>query len=247
MKRDLFIAAGLSELEANCYKQLLERGELSPPQVAEILGISRQNSYLLLAKLERLGVVTKDERHNKLRYSPANPKILTKLCALNIRDLENVKQKLDDNMTDFQSLYNLAKDRPGISVFHGVEGIKKLYRDTLHKHPSEILLVLSEHGKTSYLTAWIERNFRPQRLEKGIQLREIINTPEEHDPRELETLLWEKKYVDMPTMPRNMDILIYDDNVTFIKYNKKEPRGFTIDDSLVYFALKSFFETIWDL
>lgn len=246
MKNDLFENAGLGENEANCYRLLLEKGELSPPEVGEKLSMSRQNAYTLLAQLEKKGLAKKDERHNKLRYSPASPEVLDQMCIENIRLLENGREEILDAMPELHSLYNLAKDKPGISTFRGTEGIQKLYEDTLKKSPSEILLILSEKGKSKYMMTWIERHFRPERIARRIGLREIVNTDEKHDKEQLASLLWEKRFVDMPEMPRNMDMLIYDDNVTFIKYNRKEPFGFTIDDTLVYYALRSLFETCWN-
>ena len=245
MKKDIFEMAGLAESEAECYRLLLENGELTPPEIAEKMDVSRQNSYIILANLEKKGVIRKDARHNKIRYNPENPEILTQLCTDNIRLLEAYREDIDDAMPELKSLYSLAKDRPGIHVLYGIEGVQKLYTDMLKKHPSELLLILSEQGKNTYLEAWLERKFRPERIAKNIKIREIINTDTKHDPKVLAKLLWKKKYVDMPGMPRNMDIFIYDDNVTFIKYNKKEPYGFTIDDTLVFFAIKAFFETSW--
>ena len=247
MRKDLFESAGLTENESACYKLLLEKGELTPPEIAEKVGMSRQNAYLLLAGLEKKGLVSVDDRHNKLRYSPTDPDRLDQLCVENIRKLENSREDILDSMNELRSLYNLAKDRPGISVFHGIDGIQKLYEDTLKKSPSELLLIMSESGKSKYMLTWIERHFRPERIARNIQLREIINTEENHDADTLKALLWEKRFVDMPEMPKNMDIMIYDDNVTFIKYNRKEPFGFTVDDSLVYFAIKSLFETCWKI
>lgn len=247
MRRSLLQNAGLSENEAQIYRMMLERGELSPPEVAETLGMTRQNAYLVLAELAHKGLCRKDDRHNKIRYNPADPERLTQLCSENIRKVKNYREDLNIAMPELKGMYNLAKNRPGINVFKGVEGIQRLYKDTLKKSPGEILLILSEKGKSKYMMTWIERHFRPERIKKGISLREITNTPAEHNEEELKALLWEKKYVDMPEMPRDLDILIYDDNVTFIRYNRKEPFGFTIDDPLIYFALKAMFETCWKI
>lgn len=226
---------------------LLERGELTPPEIAAELKITRQNAYIVLAGLEKKNVVKKDNRHNKIRYNPEDPIIFKTLFEERITDIERAQDKLENAMPELYSLYNLAKDRPGVSIFQGIDGIQKLYEDTLKKAPGEILMILSKEGRNSYLTAWITRYFRPKRISKGIKIREITNTPKEVDAKELEDLLWEKKYINMPEMPKDLDILIYDDNVTFIKYNRKEPHGITIDDSLVYFSIKAFFETIWKI
>lgn len=245
MKKTIFKRAGLNDNEAEVYRLLLDDGELAPPEIAERAGLSRQNSYAVLKSLEQKGLARIDKRHNKIKYLPESPERLVDICDQNIKKLEISKESLERSMDSLLSFYNLAKDRPGISIFKGIDGIQALYEDTIKRKPKEILLILSEEGKGSYLSTWIVRHYRPLRLKYKIALREIITTNEKHDPKELKSLLWEKKFAELPHLPRNIDILLYDDNVTFIKYDKKEPVGFTIDDSLVYAAMKSFFEMIW--
>lgn len=245
MNKELIKKAGLNNNEAVAYGLLLEEGELTPPEISEKTGLSRQNSYAVLKSLEQKGLTKTDKRHNKLKYLPEDPERLVQICEENIKKIEQSKESLENNLETLTSFYNLAKDRPGISSFKGVEGIQALYEDALRRKPKEILLILSGKGKGTYLSTWIVRHFRPLRIKNKISLREIITTPEKHNPDDLKKLLWEKKFVALPKLPQNIDILVYDDNVTFIKYDKKEPVGFTIDDSLVCAAIKSFFEMVW--
>jgi sugar-specific transcriptional regulator TrmB len=245
MKKDLLKRAGLSENEAACYQLLLDKGAATPPEVSLALGLTRQNAYAVLKSLDALGLAEPDDRYKKLRYHPESPERLIEICDEKIKKVEHSKDYLEHYLPDLMGFYKLARNKPGISSFRGVEGIQALYEDALRRGVNEIQMILSEKGKSAYLSAWIVRHFRPQRLKKKIALREIITTPESHKPGELEKLLWQKKYIEMPTMPRDMDILIYDDNVTFISYAKKEPVGFTIDDKLVYGAIRSLFETLW--
>lgn len=245
MKTKIFRDAGLNQNEAETYRLLLEDGELTPPEVAERLHITRQNGYAILKSLESLGLAQIDRRHNKFSYVPGDPKILEGILTDKRKRIETTEDQLADALPELTSFYNLAKDRPGISVFKGVDGIQTLYEDTLKRKPKEILLILSEQGKGSYLANWIIRHYRPLRIKNKTALREIITTPEKHNPDDLKALLWEKKHVPLPSLPRDIDILVYDDNVTFIKYDKKQPVGFTIDDKLVYEAIRSFFEMIW--
>ncbi len=245
MKTKLFKEIGLNQNEAEAYKALLEAGKMTPPELAAELKITRQNAYTVVKVLEELGLAQVDQRCNKLTYVPGDPQILESIVQKKIKILETSESQLDKTMPELQSFYNLAKDRPGFSTFSGLEGVQRLYNDTLKREPDEILLIFSDLGKNSYLSAWLEKNFLPRRLSKQIRLREIVNAHKNPSLVAPKEQLCEKKYVEMTRMPLDIDILIYDDNVTFIKYDKKEPSGFTLDDTLVFFALKAFFEAIW--
>lgn len=59
MNTKTLLEAGLSESQAKAYVALIQQGQLSPPQLADQVKESRTNSYMILEKLEELGLVKK--------------------------------------------------------------------------------------------------------------------------------------------------------------------------------------------
>jgi sugar-specific transcriptional regulator TrmB len=246
LMKTLLKKLGLSENESLIYVALLENGELTPPEISERISLGRQNTYAILKALEQKELVKKDLRHNKIHYQPESPERLEEIYEEKLAEINKNKELLNNKMPQLLSFYNLAKDRPGISMFSGIEGAQKLYEDTIKRKPGVIKVIYSEKGKNSYLEAWIKRAYTPKRLANQTKIQEIINTKEKNDPEEEKKLLWEKRYINMPKMPKSVDIMIYDDNVTFLNFAKKEPWGFTIDDALVFAAISSLFDLAWD-
>ncbi len=131
MNAELLQNIGLSKSQALTYLRLVEKGELSPPEVAELTGESRSNAYMILRKLERLGLVEKLEKSKKISYQPLNPIALEQLAEKRKQEASLVESQIKHSMPQALSYFYSFTEKPGIRLLQGVEGLKEIYTDTL--------------------------------------------------------------------------------------------------------------------
>ncbi|HSX27682.1 MAG TPA: helix-turn-helix domain-containing protein [Patescibacteria group bacterium] len=131
MNPELLQAIGLTKSQALTYLKLIEKGELSPPEVAELTGESRSNSYMILQRLEQLGLVEKLEKSKKLVYQPQNPLALEQLAEQKKQDSMRIENQIKHSMPHMLSYFYSFTEKPGIRLLQGVDGLKEIYTDTL--------------------------------------------------------------------------------------------------------------------
>lgn len=128
MQNNKLIAVGLNEQQASAYSLLIEKGDITPPEAAAKLNLSRSNTYKVLDKLVELGLALRFENNKKLTYSPSNPSSLIQLAAAqrNIAtDRENAVQEV---MSELVSKYRQHTDQPNLRIVTGRTAVAEAYR-----------------------------------------------------------------------------------------------------------------------
>jgi sugar-specific transcriptional regulator TrmB len=127
---DKLIATGLSKSQALAYALLIENGELSPPQAALKLKLSRTNAYKLLDKLVEMNLAEKiDDR--KALYRANNPMALTKLAA-DLRAEAHARENAVSNvMKDLLGKYYENTEQPGVTVVSGRSDVANAFHSQI--------------------------------------------------------------------------------------------------------------------
>lgn len=131
MNPELLQEIGLSKSQAKTYLRLIEKGELSPPEVAKLTGETRSNAYMILQKLEELGLIEKLEKTKKITYQPLNPVALERLAGERRQATAKIENQIKQLMPQFLSYFYSFTEKPGIRLLQGEEGLKEIYTDTL--------------------------------------------------------------------------------------------------------------------
>lgn len=131
MNPQLLQELGLTSSQATVYLKLIEKGELSPPMVAKYSGETRSNAYMILQKLEELGLVERLEKTKKISYQPLNPIALEHLAEVKRTNAAKIENQLKQAMPQVLSYFYSFTEKPGIRLLQGVEGLKEIYKDTL--------------------------------------------------------------------------------------------------------------------
>ena len=147
IKQSVYKEIGLNENEITVYNLLLEYGELSPPKITALTSINRQNSYAILKALLEKGLVEEGIRKNKLIYRPLHPQKLVEYIEYKKKNTQLAEEALRSALPELSSLYHLSTNKPGITFFEGLEGVKKIYEDILKEKPEELLVFRSPHDK----------------------------------------------------------------------------------------------------
>lgn len=238
---DQLTTLDLSPGERAAYEALLTHGPMAPPELARAAGLSRVNGYAALRGLAKAGLA-KDKIVNKKQiYSPAPP---TKLAELARAKLEQARAQADSIEAIIPALmghYSLVADQPGISHYEGLEGIKKVYDDTIRQPaPGEILVMRSVYDSgqiEDYVLKYVER-----RAKLGIKSR--LLTPDFKPHLKDEKLLRTRRYLDKKVFSLPTEIDIYGDKVALISL-RKDMMATVIQSRDVAETFRIIYELLW--
>lgn len=114
---------GLSEKEAKIYLTCLELGTATVIDVSRKSGITRGSTYDILESMLDKGYVSKIHHDKHMVFSPIDPEILKKRYHDSLRNFELA-------MPELKGLFH-KHSKPKVMYFEGIEGIKRVYEDTL--------------------------------------------------------------------------------------------------------------------
>lgn len=242
------IQTGLLENEAKLYFQLLQLGTQPASILAKKLEIPRTTASLHLENLSKKGIISKSKKGNMFLYSIASSdSLLMFLNSKKQKEISQVNQQIitaQNLLPEIQSFQGKSPSRPKITFYEGIDGITKVYEDTLTS--SETLRSLAHadsmhKGIPGYFPEYYKR-----RSKKGIHIRSIHPNSEEmiqlikRNTEELREglLIPKEKFSFTP------EIQFYDEKVNIVSW--KEKLGIIIESKEIYEAFVVMFELAYE-
>lgn len=131
MDIDQLIATGLTKNQATAYALLIEKGNVSPPDAAKKLSITRTNSYKLFDKLTELGLAKKSKEQKGI-YELSNPTALTSLAA-NLRAEATARENaISKVMRELITKYYTHEEQPSVTVVSGKKLVADAFREQIN-------------------------------------------------------------------------------------------------------------------
>ena len=172
-----------------------------------------------------------------------HPNKLNDLINEQIDEKVLVQKAVQASLPEITSQYFLSSNKPGITYFEGLEGIKKIFEDILKAKPEEVQIfrsVLDEVRLDEFLPGYLNRQ-----VAAGIKTRiispKVITSELLFEDKQLNRV---RKYVPEELFKIYTQIEMYNDNVAFMAY-KKRLMGFVISSKDVAASLKTVFELVW--
>jgi sugar-specific transcriptional regulator TrmB len=231
MTPQLLEQIGLTKGQASVYISLIEKGELSPPEVAGLTGESRTNAYMILQRLEELSLIERKNNVKRVIYQPLNPIALEALVEKKRLETSEIEQQVKHSMPQMLSYFYSFTEKPGIRLLQGLEGIKEIYTDTLRTKQDIYFVRTSEEVK--YLGEDYFKSYKKKRAELGITTYAFTIGP---------ATLKKTLYDDVNKMVRTwinpedytapVEINIYGDKVAYLVYGE-EVMGVIIQSAFI--------------
>ncbi len=120
---------GLTKVQAEAYKKLIEVGLSSAPALAGLIGESRTNGYKVLDKLVDLGLAVKEAVGGKFKYSATSPAALEQFVKQQAETVRQKQRRLNIELPRLLDYYFAHSERPSIRYFEGKDGIVSIYKD----------------------------------------------------------------------------------------------------------------------
>lgn len=238
---------GLTDKEVLIYSLLLELGEVQASVLIAKTSLKRATVYKALYALVERGLVRQEDKAKKLHFAPLPPENLLKLSDEQFARQERARNDLRSILPTLTSNYILSVEKPVISTFEGVEGLKKIYEDTL-KEGKEISAVLQTSDVNEVLFDWLESKYFSQRIKRQIHANVIVASG-----------AWSEEYikekngdftttlrVDSKLYPFAHEVDIYGDKIAFINYKKNEKLiGIVIHHPAIALTMRALFDLAW--
>lgn len=122
--------AGLNEAQAKIYECLLKNGVLTPSELAENTGQSRENCYAIAKKLIDLGLI-EQTNDKKAKYRVLNPSALETLAEKRRKVVAKNEKLVKENLSSLLDIFYANNEMPDARTLEGIEGVKEVFRDNL--------------------------------------------------------------------------------------------------------------------
>jgi sugar-specific transcriptional regulator TrmB len=174
MTPELLQEIGLNSSQARVYLALIEKGALTPPQVADAAQENRTNAYMVLEQLEKLGLTEKVAESKKLTYQATNPTRLRQLHIEKSQHLNSIGKSINALLPALTGQYRLSHDQTGVIQMEGIEAFKRIY-DDLISHADEPLIIPSMHDREDLETAKVIDQQIARQQKVGIRSKVLLN------------------------------------------------------------------------
>lgn len=250
MYENIFEKAGLSLNEAKIYEILLKIGQNKAGLIARESGLKRGLAYKTLEDLAKKGIVQKMEEPGKVAtFKAEHPGVLRDLINKKDEEIRATKDSIDQLLPHLISAFNLAIGRPGVRFFEGIEGVRRVWWDTLSSDVTEI----RTYGDMEFLVKnfdELNKEYLKERLHKKIKKIAITGDSEfvrktlkEYDAEYTQTRVIKNAPPDFSSTI----IQIYNNKISFTTLSSGLKIGIIIEDPLIFQMQKNLFDWIWNI
>jgi sugar-specific transcriptional regulator TrmB len=231
--------AGLNEKEARFYLASLELGPTGMWDIHRKSGLKRPTCYLVFEGLAERGIGIKTKGRKKTLYSVIEPATLA-------NSLEYKKEQFNRSLALFDAVLSISKEKPEISLYSGLEGMRQAYLLGINQPAGSELLL---YGDTRIWSQYEEQNeqYIKDRVGKRISLKVLFSDDNKSVARfksdELE--IRESRFLPRDEFKPLVEQQIINDYVIYIAYSEKEPFATVIKNQTIAQLERQKFYLLW--
>ena len=237
--------AGLTYSQAQVYEILLKNGPLKAGKIHQKTDLKRGLIYKMLDELVALGLVKRNQTLGKVDvFEPEHPAKLKDLAEKQEAKAKTAQLVLDGVLGQMTSDFNLVSGLPGVQIYEGTDGAKKILADSLQA-TSEIYSYIDNEA-VNKLYPEINKEYVSQRNKEGLKKKMItIDSPyiREHS-KSFNRAMTAIRLINAPA-PFATVMQIYDNKTSYISFQGKNLISVLIDNPNIATMHKTLFETMW--
>jgi len=241
MDPTLFTQLGLNPKSATVYDTLLQRGPLPAQLIAQETKLKRPTVYVLLEELKKAGLVAERKVGKKTAFAPEHPGSLRQVAEKQLQESEKIVNWLDRELPELSSEFERMQARPGIQVFEGKEGLKRVFQDIYGPGKNEVYGAVTVERVDSVFPKTLAKNLIPQRIKHRILAKSFIgDTPSGREIHKKDEKQYRKSMLlDTEKYPLPAEIDVYNDKVAMLSFERGEFVGLLIQNEAFAKTLKS--------
>lgn len=248
MDIEALINLGLSKEEADIYMSLLNKGEQSAADLSKSTKVKRTYIYSVSASLIKKGLISQVKKGKTTVFNPMSPDKLLTLANDKKQKAEQAEQTLEAILPNLKTKYEVIDNKPVVTYYEGIEGIKKVYKDILNTNEDILLFRSIYDDKNPEIDTIVLKQIEEQ-VKRGIKTRTI--TPLEKATKDIflnfdESRLVERHVIKSDHLNLPAQIIIYGSKVALISL-RKEIIVTLLDNQDISNTLRENFELVWEL
>ncbi len=247
MTNQTLINAGFSPEQSEIYLSLLDHGPQTAISLAKTTKVKRTYVYKICQELANQNFIIIEQKGRTTFFAPLSPNIIINKLSEKKSQIESAEIGVNNLLPSLLSKYRLIDQKPVITYYEGVEGIKKVYLDTLAENKP--ILALVETTKVHpEIYKWITNVYAPLRVEQQMSVKAIVTTGNKTEKyTELnKSEFRETKIISSEKFPFEHEINVYGNKVAIINHNKNSPLlGIIIDNPQISTTFRSWFNLTW--
>jgi len=239
---------GLTDKEPDVYITLIKTPGAQPASIiAQKLSMNRTTVYKILINLSKIGLVTKTMKHGITCFlAEEADKQIENLFFEKKAKLNKMNQQLIDILPMVKNLQKHKLLAPKVRFYEGLEGVKRVYEDTLIAGDT-ILAFENVEPMTQDLKKYIFDDYIPRRAENNVSVQVI--TPENKDHKSVrkddKKFLRETRFFSQDILPIEIEINIYGDKTALFSYKKEEMFAVILESQAIANSLRAIFSFCW--
>lgn len=245
MNSELLQELGLNKAQAKVYLTLIQNGAMTPVEVSDKSGETRTNSYMVLDRLQELGLVEQVDKGKTKRYQATNPMALEQLTSDRKKKITEVEQRVKASMPMMLSYFYSFTEKPGVRLFEGKNGLKEIYQGILRSKKDHHYIRAAGRADSKALGSEFFSEYRKKRAELGIttySLNEDLPSSREHANTDKERKIV-RTWLKSGEYREPVQISVHGDKTDIISFGD-EIMAVEIDSPAIAKAMINIFELI---
>lgn len=236
--KSILVNIGLTEKETAVYLAALELGDAPASEIALRSKLNRVTTYDVLEKLIQKGFISSYMQKRVKYFAATDPDFLRK-------DYRKRYMDLKEALPELRRIHGKTS-HPRIRYYEGLDGIKKIYMDTLSSKTE--ILNYADSKSIRHFWPKYDEEYVQERVNRKIYLRGIA-PKDEHGKRVVkqnQQMFREIRLMQDGPYPFSNEIHIYDDKVAIISFGKNEVVGMIIEGEEIANSQRAIFLMAWE-
>lgn len=242
--RDLLKKLGFSEKETDVYLAALKMKEGSTSSLAKLAKIKRPTVYVILERLDEMGLVVLEKKHGKQIFAAQNPnRLLTLIEKKKNKSIEKEK-KLKKALPSLKAIAKKETIAPLVKYYEGKEGLWNIFNDVVNSKENSRVIA---PGRIYEILG--HDRFTKEIVEKRGKFHTTARIIADQHPgnlrglKEKRTNVREYRFLP-PDVRISTSVYVYADKAAFIFY-KDFFSGLIIENKELFQVMKFLFDSLW--
>lgn len=211
-------------------------GQASIADLAKKSGVKRTSIYHFIENLKERRLLFETSRKKRKVYSAAKPHQLVELGRIRLAEIQGL-------MPELMAIYNSSEEKPRVTFYEGVDGIREVYADTIQE--GKPIIGWSDFEALRGVLGEFYKEYPIERAKRNIELRQIVRDSSEaraamkRDPR----FLRETKFMSAAEL--RCDIMVYGNKVAMMSLMSKPPFAVLVEDGNLAQTHRLVWEELW--
>jgi sugar-specific transcriptional regulator TrmB len=232
---------GLTPEQTDIYLSLVTSGTQSAGQLTKTTKVQRTYIYKVCQELIAKGLIAQTKKNRGTTFSPMSPDYLLTYAEVQKTKSVQAQVALEGILPTLKDKYGAIEERPVITYFEGVEGIKKVFKDIYSPKTEPVFGCVDLERSNIAVPGMIIKNLIPLRIKNNVHAKSLLadsveaQTIHEKDKESLrESLLFDKQEYPLPA-----EIDVYEDKVAMLSFARGKFIGVLIQNRDIATSLKT--------